>query len=136
MQVEGDASAAYRREIETADNPQAARVRIEAQLPAITSPFRTAEATGQEIIGPRDTRPLLCDFVTEAQAILYSKVGPGPNPYAPITALSVVASFACLGQQIARYPELTYTSHHLTSTVERPRWSTETQTRSAPMRLL
>jgi len=83
MHIEGGAFAAYRREIEAAPDPEAKRAEIEAMLKAVASPFRTAEATGQDIIDPRDTRPLLCEFVEEAQPILRSQLGPSPNPYRP-----------------------------------------------------
>jgi hypothetical protein len=40
---------------------------IEARLSAVRSPFRTAEAFGiEEIIDPRDTRPILTDWVALA----------------------------------------------------------------------
>jgi len=83
MHIAGGAAAAYRREIETADDPEGKREEIEARLQAIASPFRTAEATGQDIIDPRDTRPLLCEFVEEAQAILKTQLGPTAVPYRP-----------------------------------------------------
>lgn len=83
MHIEGGASAAYRREIESSPDPEAARQEIEARLQAIASPFRTAEATGQEIIDPRDTRPLLCEFVEDAQRIVASQLGPTSVPYLP-----------------------------------------------------
>jgi acetyl-CoA carboxylase carboxyltransferase component len=75
MHIAGGASAAYRREIESAPDPEARREEIEARLQAIASPFRTAEATGQDIIDPRDTRAMLCDFVEDAQKILKSQLG-------------------------------------------------------------
>src|SRR5450759_3543898 len=75
MHIEGGASAAYRREIESAPDPDSKRAEIEARLQAIASPFRTAEATGQEMIDPRDTRQLLCEFVEDAQVILRSQLG-------------------------------------------------------------
>ena len=61
MHIAGGASAAYRREIESADDPEAKRQEIEARLQAIASPFRTAEATGQDIIDPRETRAVLSE---------------------------------------------------------------------------
>ena len=79
----GGATAAYRREIEAADDPDAKRQEIEDRLNAIASPFRTAEATGQDIIDPRETRPLLAEFVADAQRILASQVGPPHMPYLP-----------------------------------------------------
>ncbi len=83
MHIAGGASAAYRREIENAPDPDRKRAEIEARLRAIASPFRTAEATGQDIIDPRETRALLCEFVDDAQRILHSQLGPPRIPYLP-----------------------------------------------------
>lgn len=83
MHIEGGASAAYKREIESAPDPEAKRAEIEARLKAIASPFRTAEATGQDIIDPRDTRAMLCEFVEDAQPILRSQLGQTAIPYRP-----------------------------------------------------
>jgi acetyl-CoA carboxylase carboxyltransferase component len=83
MHIEGGASAAYRREIETAPDPAAKRREIESKLEALASPFRTAEATGQDIIDPRDTRPLLFEFVEDAQRVLRTQLGPIAFPYRP-----------------------------------------------------
>lgn len=83
MHIAGGAAAAYRREIESAPDPEAKRAEIEARLQAVASPFRTAEATGQEIIDPRETRALLCDFVADAQALLRSQLGQTAEPYRP-----------------------------------------------------
>jgi acetyl-CoA carboxylase carboxyltransferase component len=83
MHIEGGAQAAYRREIESAPDPEAKRAEIEARLKQLASPFRTAEATGQDIIDPRDTRRLLCEFVGEAQPILRSQLGQTCVPYRP-----------------------------------------------------
>jgi len=83
MHIEGGASAAYRREIESAADPEAMRAEIEARLKRLASPFRTAEATGQDIIDPRDTRRLLCEFVEEAQPVLRTQLGQTSVPYRP-----------------------------------------------------
>ena len=83
MPIVGGVAAAYRREIEAAPDPAAKRAEIEARLQAVASPFRTAEATGQDIIDPRDTRPLLVDFVHDAQRILSRQLGPPLVPYRP-----------------------------------------------------
>ena len=90
MHIEGGVSAAYRREIAAAENPEQRRLDIEARLQAMASPFRTAEDTGGEssshgidIIDPRDTRPLLCDFVDMAQDMLDTQLGPPTSPYIP-----------------------------------------------------
>jgi acetyl-CoA carboxylase carboxyltransferase component len=83
MHILGGVAAAYRREIEAASDPDAKRREIEARLQALASPFRTAEATGQDIIDPRDTRRLLVEFVRDAQRILAAQLGPPPIPYLP-----------------------------------------------------
>jgi acetyl-CoA carboxylase carboxyltransferase component len=83
MHIAGGASAAYRREIDSADDPEAKRQEIEARLQALASPFRTAEATGQDIIDPRETRDVLCEFVEDAQSVLKTQVGPPAKPYLP-----------------------------------------------------
>jgi acetyl-CoA carboxylase carboxyltransferase component len=69
--------AAYRSEIETAPDPEAMRIKIEKRLKRLSSPFRTAEAFGvEEIIDPRDTRSILCDFITTARGITAHQLGP------------------------------------------------------------
>jgi len=83
MHITGGVSAAYRREIEAAADPAAKRQEIEARLRALASPFLTAEATGQDIIDPRQTRALLVEFVEDAQRILASQVGLPVMPYLP-----------------------------------------------------
>ncbi len=83
MHIAGGASAAYRREIENAEDPEAKRREIEARLNAVASPFRTAEATGQDIIDPRETRRYLCEFVEDAQRVLKTQLGVPPIPYRP-----------------------------------------------------
>ncbi|HEY0421440.1 MAG TPA: carboxyl transferase domain-containing protein [Acetobacteraceae bacterium] len=83
MHITGGVSAAYRREIEAAEDPEAKREEIEARLNAIASPFRTAEATGQDIIDPRETRALLCDFVEDAQRVLRGQLGRVGIPFLP-----------------------------------------------------
>ena len=90
MHIEGGVSAAYKREIAASDDPSAKQKEIEARLNAMASPFRTAESTGGtgnnhgiDIIDPRDTRPLLCDFVEMAQEMIETQIGPAPVPYTP-----------------------------------------------------
>ena len=65
--LEGGVAAAYRTEVEAAEDPRAAAEAIEARYRAISSPFRTAEAFGvTDIIAPSETRALLCDWVKQA----------------------------------------------------------------------
>jgi acetyl-CoA carboxylase carboxyltransferase component len=77
LPIEGGVQAAYRREIEAADDPAAHRRAIEERLSKFRSPFRTAEAFGvEDIIDPRDTRPLLCEWIQAAYERLPSMLGP------------------------------------------------------------
>jgi acetyl-CoA carboxylase carboxyltransferase component len=80
LPIAGGLEAAYRRELEAADDPAALREEIEARLNAVRSPFRTAERFNiEEIIDPRDTRPLLCDWARRAYEILAHELGDGPK---------------------------------------------------------
>lgn len=83
MPIQGGVAAAYRAEIESAPDPAARLAEIEQRLKSLTSPFRTAEETGQDIIDPRDTRPILADFVEEAQSVLQTQLGRPAIPYRP-----------------------------------------------------
>ncbi len=84
LPIEGGVMAAYRREIEAAPDPEARRREIEDMLNELRSPFRTAEGFGiEEIIDPRDTRPLLCEWVNTAYDLLPSELGPKLRGYRP-----------------------------------------------------
>jgi len=80
MHIEGGTSAAFRRVIEAADDPEAKRLEIENSFQRIASPFRTAEASGLDLIDPRDTRAIMCDFVDMAQGVIKTQLGPGIGP--------------------------------------------------------
>jgi acetyl-CoA carboxylase carboxyltransferase component len=70
LPLEGGIEAAYRAEIDAAADPQAKLAEIEARLNQLRSPFRTAEAFWvEEIIDPRDTRRLLCEFANLAEPL-------------------------------------------------------------------
>ncbi|TQM09019.1 acyl-CoA carboxylase subunit beta [Pseudonocardia kunmingensis] len=67
LPLEGGIEAAYRADLEASDDPEAMLAEIWERMDAIRSPFRTAEAFNiQDIIDPRDTRPLLCEFASLA----------------------------------------------------------------------
>ena len=84
MHISGGVSAAYRRIIAESDDPEAKQAEIEARLEALSSPFRTAEAFNiEDIIDPRETRPMACEFVRMAQPLLQTQLGPSPTPYMP-----------------------------------------------------
>jgi len=77
LPLEGGVAAAFRREIEAAPDPRAREAEIEAELRAYASPFRSAEALAvEEIIDPRETRPLLCEYVALAEGRLRTGLGP------------------------------------------------------------
>ncbi len=66
--IEGGVAAAYRREIEAADDPDAHRAMIEERLLRLRSPFKAAhQGDVVDLIDPRDTRRLACTFVKLAQ---------------------------------------------------------------------
>ena len=76
LPIEGGLEAAYRAELEASEDPTALIEQIRARLDAVRSPFRTAERFGiEEIIDPRDTRPLLCEWVHDAYALLPQQLG-------------------------------------------------------------
>ncbi|HET6537929.1 MAG TPA: carboxyl transferase domain-containing protein [Sphingopyxis sp.] len=63
LPIEGGIEVAYKSELEAAADPAAHLEDIRARLNRVRSPFRTAEKFGvEDIIDPRDTRPLLCEF--------------------------------------------------------------------------
>ena len=70
LPVQGGVEAAFRAELDALADDDARRARIAeitARMDAVASPFRTAEAfLVEEIIDPRDTRPLLCEFANLA----------------------------------------------------------------------
>lgn len=73
---QGGIEAAFRSRIERADDPAAELERIAAEIDAVSSPFRTAERFGvQDIIDPRESRPLLCDWIRDAYRLLPDKLG-------------------------------------------------------------
>jgi acetyl-CoA carboxylase carboxyltransferase component len=70
LPLEGGIEAAYRADIEAAEDPKAELLKIEARLNALRSPFRSAEKFWvEEIIDPRQTRKLLVDFVHLAEPL-------------------------------------------------------------------
>ena len=82
LPVEGGIEAAYKSELEKAEDPEALRAQIESVLNAVRSPFRTAESyLVEDIIDPRKTRSLLCEFAELAAPL--RKTGPSAFPLRP-----------------------------------------------------
>jgi propionyl-CoA carboxylase beta chain len=76
LPLAGGIEAAYRRVLDGAADRDAKLAEIRAELDAVRSPLRTAEAFGIEhLIDPRDSRPVLCDWVETAYAL--NAVSPG-----------------------------------------------------------
>jgi len=76
LPLEGGIEAAYRADLAAADDPAAKLVEIEERLNKLRSPFRSAETFWiEEIVDPRSTRPLLCEFVNLAAPLRE------PGPY-------------------------------------------------------
>jgi acetyl-CoA carboxylase carboxyltransferase component len=70
LPLEGGIEAAYRAEIDAAADPKAKMREIEERLNRLRSPFRSAEKFWvEEIIDPRKTRSLLCEFARLAEPL-------------------------------------------------------------------
>ncbi|MDF3809467.1 carboxyl transferase domain-containing protein [Rhodopseudomonas sp. BAL398] len=70
LPLEGGIEAAYRADIAEAADPDAKLKEIEARLNKLRSPFRSAERFWvEEIIDPRKTRSLLCEFARLAEPL-------------------------------------------------------------------
>jgi len=80
LPIAGGAMAEFRREIEAAPDPAARQAEIEERLRKRASPLRTAGHFGlmgvEDVIDPRDTRPLLCEFAEQAWDVTATQLGP------------------------------------------------------------
>ncbi len=78
LPLEGGIEAAYRADIDAAEDKTAKLREIEERLNKLRSPFRSAEKFWvEEIIDPRKTRSLLCEFARLAEPL--RKPGPPEN---------------------------------------------------------
>lgn len=67
LPIDGGVEVAYQSELKALKDPEKKLSEIKDRLAKVTSPFRTAEHFAvEDIIDPRDTRKLLCEFVTLA----------------------------------------------------------------------
>ncbi|MEP3890654.1 MAG: carboxyl transferase domain-containing protein [Hellea sp.] len=67
LPIDGGVEVAYQAEILASKNPEKKLAEIKDRLTKVTSPFRTAENYWvEDIIDPRETRKLLCEFVALA----------------------------------------------------------------------
>jgi acetyl-CoA carboxylase carboxyltransferase component len=84
LPIAGGLEAAFKRQLEAAEDPAALRAEIEARLTAVLSPFRTAEHFSIEhVIDPRETRPVLCDWAQRAHELIRHELPAGPKARGP-----------------------------------------------------
>jgi acetyl-CoA carboxylase carboxyltransferase component len=84
LPIAGGLEAAFRRQLDEAEDPVALRSEIEARLNAVLSPFRTAEHFSIEhIIDPRDTRAVLCEWAQRAHELVRYELAGGPKARGP-----------------------------------------------------
>src|SRR5262247_4301850 len=82
LPLEGGIEAAYRADLDAAADPAAKMIEIEERLQKLRSPFRSAETFWiEEIIDPRATRSLLCEFANLAAPL--RRPGPFSHPMRP-----------------------------------------------------
>jgi len=82
LPIEGGIEVAYKQDLADSDDPEALLADITERLNRVRSPHRSAEFFEiEEIIDPRDTRPLLCDWARLVQRVL--RPGPPSFGYRP-----------------------------------------------------
>ncbi|MBO79087.1 MAG: propionyl-CoA carboxylase [Gammaproteobacteria bacterium] len=84
LPIEGGVAVAFHREIAAAADPDAKRAELEDRLREARSPFPRAESFAvHELIDPRETRPVLCDWIEWIQPALDALTGPTSFPIRP-----------------------------------------------------
>ncbi len=84
LPIEGGVAVAFHREIAASENPDATRKAMEDKLRQARSPFPRAESFSvHELIDPRETRPVLCEWVESIQTRLSTLSGPVNFPFRP-----------------------------------------------------
>ncbi|MEM7219285.1 MAG: carboxyl transferase domain-containing protein [Pseudomonadota bacterium] len=77
LPLEGGVAVAYHREIDASPDPEAKRKEIEDRLRANRSPYARAESFAvHELIDPRETRPVLCEWIDWIQPRLEQLTAP------------------------------------------------------------
>jgi acetyl-CoA carboxylase carboxyltransferase component len=81
MPIEGGVEAAFRRQIDASDDPDAFRAEAERRLIEASNPWKTAEAFGiEDMIDPRETREVVARFLKPAFLSMSSQLGT-PTPW-------------------------------------------------------
>jgi len=82
LPVESGVALAFRREIESAADPAARRAALEEEMAKGQSVMPRAEDFGvHDLIDPRDTRPVICDWIEEIQPALAAHARAGAPRY-------------------------------------------------------
>jgi acetyl-CoA carboxylase carboxyltransferase component len=77
LPLEGGVAVAFGREIAAAPDPDARRRELEDAFASERSPFARAESFGvHDLIDPRRTRPMLCDWIDWIAPLLREHTGP------------------------------------------------------------
>jgi acetyl-CoA carboxylase carboxyltransferase component len=78
---EGGIEAAYKRQLAEAEDPAALRAEIEARIESARGPVGPlGRFQLEEMIDPRDTRPLVCDWVQTAYRLVSQPLSLAPRP--------------------------------------------------------
>jgi len=81
LPIEGGVAVAFRKEIAAAPDPEAKRRELEEAFAQGRSPFPRAEAFGvHDLIDPRTTRPVLCEWLDWAEPLQQELVATTPPP--------------------------------------------------------
>ena len=84
LPIVGGVAVAFHREIAAAADPDAKRAELEERLREARSPFPRAESFAvHELIDPRETRPVLCDWIEWIQPSLDTLTGLTQFPIRP-----------------------------------------------------
>jgi acetyl-CoA carboxylase carboxyltransferase component len=82
LPVESGVALAFRREIESADDPEARRIELEEEMARAQSILPRAEELGvHDLIDPRHTRPVVCEWIAAMQTALREDLRNGPPSY-------------------------------------------------------
>ena len=82
LPVESGVALAFRREIESAPDPDKKRAELENEMAKAQSVLPRSEEFGvHDLIDPRDTRPVICDWLDEVRSQLAAHVKAGAPRY-------------------------------------------------------
>ncbi|MSQ33289.1 MAG: propionyl-CoA carboxylase, partial [Dehalococcoidia bacterium] len=77
LPIEGGVAAAYRRVIESSPDPDKTRRELEGKLDHMRTPWLAAQAMNvEDVIDPRETRPLLIKYLDAARTKINYQLGP------------------------------------------------------------